>query len=393
MDEQTEERIRREAIQLYIGGKAPTELCCILGRSRPWFYKWLRRYQTGDPKWYKDVSKAPHRVANKIPEDVEQQIVEVRSRLEKSKYSQIGALAIQWEMEKLGVDPPPSWTIDRILKRHNVVHEKKHYKPSGKSYPDVRMVFSDSIQQADLIGPRYIKNDGRFYTLNIIDLESYMTAIYPCRTKADENIAQGLLYAWKNIGKPDFVQFDNALSFRGSNRYPHSFGLVLRMCLALGVQAIFIPVGEPWRNGVIEKFNDVFDKMFYRKQFFTSFKHLKKEARTFEKFRNKNHRCSAIRGKTPMQHMESEDIQLHKLAPNVSLGKIDLSLEDGHIHLIRFIRSNCQLDVFGEKFKLPKKVKYEYVVSTICTDIHMLHVRVDSELIESFEYSIPLDYM
>lgn len=392
MDKLTEELSRQRAIQLRLGGTSPSEVCRIVGHSRDWFYKWLRRYETGDGEWYKELPRTPGRVANKTPETLEEQVLKIRNILENTRYSQIGALAIQWEMEKLGVEPLPSWTIDRILKRHNVVREKKHYKPTGKSYPDVRMVFSDSIQQADLVGPRYIKNDGRFYSFNVIDLESYMTAIYPCRTKADENIAQGLFYAWKNIGKPDFVQLDNELSFRGSNRHPRSLGLVLRVCLALGVQVIFIPAGEPWRNGVIEKFNDVFDKMFYRRQFFTSFKHLKKEARAFEKFRNKNHRCSAIRGKTPMQHVEAEGIRLHKLDPGISLRKIDLSLEDGYVHLIRFIRSDCRLHIFGEKFNLPERLKYEYVVATICTDIHMLQLRVGNELIESFDYPISLEY-
>ncbi|MEE9402837.1 MAG: hypothetical protein V3V47_06530 [Desulfobacteria bacterium] len=192
----------------------------------------------------------------------------------------------------------PTWTIDRILKRHNVVREKEKYKPSGKRYPDVTEIFSDSIQQADLLGPRYIKNDGGFYSLNVIDPESYLSSIYPCRTKGDEDMARDLIHTWKNIVKPDFVQLDNELNFRGSNRYPRSLRLVIRMCLALRVQVIFIPVGEPWRNGAIEKFQDVFDKMFYRTQLFRNFEHLKQEARSFEKFRNKNHHCSpAMSGK------------------------------------------------------------------------------------------------
>ncbi len=392
MVETNEEQIRKKAIRLCLEGTSVNDVCSQLNRSRPWFYKWLRRYQGGDSEWYQERSRAPRKVTNKTSKKTEEQVLKIRSRLEKSKYSQIGSMAIQWEMEKLGIKLLPSRTIDRILKRHNVVREKKKYKPSGKNYPDVKEIFSDSIQQADIVGPRYIKNDGRFYSLNVIDLESYLTSIYPCRTKGDEDMARGLLYAWKNIGKPDFIQFDNELSFRGSNLYPHSLGLVIRMCLALGVQLIFIPAGEPWRNGVVEKFQDVFEKMFYRKQFFTSFKHLKQEARYFEKFRNKNHHCSALRGKTPMQYVASEDIYIRKLDHDVTLKKIDLSLEDGYIHLIRFIRSDCQLDVFGEKFKMPEKVKYEYVIATICTEIHTLQVRIDNELIETYEYPIPIEY-
>ena len=387
-----EEEIHKNAIKLYLEGTSVNDVCSQLGRSREWFYKWLRRYQGGTFEWYQERSRAPRRVANKTPKKSEEQVLKIRSRLENSKYSQIGAMAIQWEMQKLGIKPLPPWTIDRILKRHNVVREKEKYKPSGKRYPDVKAIFSDSIQQADLLGPRYIKNDGRFYSLNVIDLESYLSSIYPCRTKGDEDMACGLIYTWKNIGKPDFVQFDNELSFRGSNRYPRSLGLVIRMCLALRVQVIFIPVGEPWRNGAIEKFQDIFDKMFYRKQLFRNFEHMKREARNFETFRNKNHHCSALQGKTPLQYVASENIYIRKLERDVTLNKIDLSLEDGYVHLIRFIRSDCQLDVFGEKFKLPEKVKYEYVIATICTKIHALQVRIDSELIGTYEYPIPIDY-
>ena len=387
-----EKQIRKDAVKVHLEGMSVTEVCSNMGRSRQWFYKWLRRYQGGDAEWYEERSRAPQKAANRTPPKAEERVLKIRSRLENSKYSQIGTLAIQWEMEKAGIEALPSWTIDRILKRHNAVREKKKYKPSGKDYPDVRAIFSDSIQQADLVGPRYIKNDGRFYSLNVIDLESYLTAVYPCRTKGDEDMARGLIYAWRRIGRPDYVQFDNELSFRGSNRYPRSFGLVIRMCLALGVQVIFIPAGEPWRNAVIENFQGVFDKTFYRRQFFTSFKHLKQQARSFEKFRNNNHRCSAIHGKTPAQHVVSNDIHIRKLDPHLTLGKIDLTLREGCIHFVRFIRSDCRLDVCGEKFKMPEKVKYEYVIATVCTETHTLQVTLDNEVIQRYVYLMPIEY-
>lgn len=253
MQREQEEKRRQEAIRLYEqGGKVP-EICERLQVSRPWFYKWRKRFQSGEPDWFCEQSRRPHRVANKTSLKQERVVIGIRRRLEKAKYSQRGALAIQWEMEKLGVEPLPTWTIDRILKRHHLVRAKRKYQPSGKPYPDLKKIFSASIQQADLLGPRHIHKDGHFYSLNVIDLESYLAAINPSRSKADVAVAENLLRSWKTIGKPDFLQMDNELSFRGSNRHPHSFGLVIRMCLALEVQPIFIPIAEPWRNGAVEK--------------------------------------------------------------------------------------------------------------------------------------------
>ena len=100
----------------------------------------------------------------------------------------------------------------------------------------------------------------------------------------------------------------------------------------------------------------------------------------------------SLRGKTPTQYVKSAGIIINKLDPTVSLKNVDLSLNDGYIHLIRFIRSDCRLGIFGEKFKLPKKVKYEYVIATICTKTHSLQVRIGKDLIKEFEYHMPIEY-
>jgi putative transposase len=392
MDEAAEEAIRKEAILLYSKGVSVNEICRTLGRSRKWFYEWKSRFDAGENEWHKSRRKAPCNVANKTPVKIEEQVVAIRARLESSSYSQIGAFAIQWEMKKLGLEVPPTWTIDRILKRYNVAREKKCYTPKNKAYPDVRSIFSDSIQQADLVGPRYIKNDGRFFSMNAVDLETHMAAVSPGTTKGDEDVVRGLLHAWKTIGLPDYVQLDNELSYHGSYRHPRSPGIVLRVCLALGVGIIFIPVGEPWRNGVIERFQQVFDQSFFRRQFFTSYAHLTREAGKFERFFNRNHHTSSLAGKTPMDYVKTEGISLHKLDAGVFLKKIDLTLADGYIHLIRFIRSDLKLDIFGEKFKMPKEIKYEYVIATISTEEHILQVRFDNRMICSFEYQMPLVY-
>lgn len=392
MDAMNEGKIRQEAIRLHLSGKSATEVCRQLGRSRDWFYKWKSRFDTGEAEWFKDHSRSPHTVANKTSAETEKQVVAIRSRLENSLYSHVGAFTIQWEMKKLGLAPLPTWTINRILKRHNAVREKQRYVPKNKSYPDVKAIFSDSIQQADLVGPRYIKKDGRFYSMNVMDLETHMAAVHPCRTKSGEDMANGLLHAWKKIGKPDFAQFDNAWSFFGSPRHPRSPGLIVRLCLSLGVGVIFIPIGEPWRNGAVERFQQTFDKTFFRRQFFPSYENLKQKARTFEGFFNANCRTRSLDGKTPWEHVKSEGIHIHLLDKSVRLKNIDLSLADGEIHLIRFIRSDRKLDIFGEKFSMPGNVQYEYVIATILTEDHLLRVTFDGHEICSFEFRMPIEY-
>jgi hypothetical protein len=114
-----------------------------------------------------------------------------------------------------------------------------------------------------------------------MDVYSHRVFIESQRSKADRQVANSLLRCWKTIGLPDYLQLDNQLNFRGSNRYPRSLGLVIRLCLHFEVTPVFITIAEPWRNGYIEKFNDTYDKKFFRRQWFTSYAALKRQSKKF----------------------------------------------------------------------------------------------------------------
>jgi len=115
----------------------------------------------------------------------------------------------------------------------------------------------------------------------MMDLFSHQVYIESQRTKQDRQVASSLLRCWKAIGLPDYLQLDNELCFRGSNRHPRSPGIVIRLCLYFGVQPVFIPIAEPWRNGAIEKFNDTYNKKFFRQQWFPSYSTLKRQSKYF----------------------------------------------------------------------------------------------------------------
>ena len=237
------------------------------------------------------------------------------------------------------------------------------------------------------MGPRYIKRDGKFYSFNVMDLLSHQVYIESQRTKEDRQIATSLLRCWKAIGLPDFLQLDNELSFRGSNRHPRSPGLVIRLCLYFGVQPVFIPIGEPWRNGAIERFNDTYNKKFFRRQWFTSYAMLKRQSKNFQRFHNKHHRYSCLKGKTPLEEIQKDGFKPIKIGGNTKLPDLD-TVPDGNIILIRFIRSDRLLDIFGEKFKVSKNLVYSYVKAVIVTQIGSLQIYLGDDLVEKFDYQL-----
>lgn len=385
-------QLRKEAIRRHLSGKSITSICNEFKVSRKWFYKWWRRYKCGNGYWFQDQSKAPNRIKNKIDIGMEQLIISIRDELESTKYAQIGASAIAWQIQKLGYQPPPYWTINRVLKRNGRIKPKpdKKAQKSNSDYPYFTEAFCpDHIHQTDLVGPHYIKRDGKFYVLNTIDLFSHAVHSVPIRSKDDDSIVFALLDTWKSLGIPELLQVDNELSFRGSNRYPHSLGKVLKLCLSMNIQTIFIPPSEPWRNGVIERFNDTFDQKFFRTQRFQNYQHLIISLKQFLDFHNSNHIYSANKGKTPKQILNSQAIKPTKLSSNYQFPEQLRVPYEGYIHLIRFIRSDLKLNIWGELFPMPKDLMYQYVRATIFTEFHLLNIFLDNQLVEQFEYKLP----
>ncbi len=91
-----------------------------------------------------------------------------------------------------------------------------------------------------------------------------------------------------------------------------------------------------------------------------------------------------------MEVIAQEDYKPITLGPNTKLPQID-DIPDGTIHLIRFIRSDRKLDVFGEKFEVSKELVYLYVRAVIVTEVHRLQGYRGDALVHVFEYHLPKD--
>jgi putative transposase len=94
MDEET---LRKMAIEQYLQGKEPVSIYQELGRTKPWFFKWLHRYQSGDQQWFQNQSRAPHTSPRQASPTLQQMIKKVRLQLEKTPYAQIGVSAIKFQ--------------------------------------------------------------------------------------------------------------------------------------------------------------------------------------------------------------------------------------------------------------------------------------------------------
>lgn len=376
--------LRQQAVELHLKGVPISDIVHKLERSRQWVHKWISRYRSeGGDDWYLSRSTAPKQARNRTPRKEEELVINVRKALANRRYSQTGALSIMYEIERMGLNSPSIPTINRILKRNNLVTPSSVKQRKGIEYPN----YFTLVQQMDLVGPKYLTGGSRFYFQNIIDTENRHVGVYPIRDKSSLTIVQRLAHFWTVYGMPDYLQMDNELSFRGSNRHPRSFGIVVRLALSQGITPIFIPPSEPWRNGVIEKFNSNLAKYFFSVQMFTSYEDLEEKTPVFTDFHNQNHRYSTQGGKTPNQI--KSHCQEYKLGP-INLDD-QIPLIEGSVVFIRFIRSDKSLTILRTRFTVKKELIYTYVVAELVVDQHVLLVKQDGIIHHVFPFVMPVD--
>lgn len=125
-----EQEIRKAAIKRYLKGEAPKSIYTDLTRSKNWFFKWLKRYKSGESEWYQDNSRAPIKRPTEISKIQRQRIISVRTHLESQKFAQIGPSAIKWELSKSGHRLPSDSTIKRVLKNEGLI-KKNFVCPKG----------------------------------------------------------------------------------------------------------------------------------------------------------------------------------------------------------------------------------------------------------------------
>ncbi len=388
MDEKIKQH-RILALQRFKAGEKPESICTSLGRSKVWLYKWIKRYSDDDLLWFEDRSRQPISMPHRTTAEIESIVKMVRLNLY-NKELFCGAQAILWELEDLGVQPLPSLrTIGRILARNGLTHRRTgRYESKGTIYPTLPSALPNQTHQADFVGPRYLKGPIRFYSLNIVDTATSRCGLHPSLSHSGQTVIDGFWNVWKRIGIPKRVQIDNAMSFYGSPKHPRGMGPFIRLCLCNNVEPWFIPVAEPWRNGMIEKFNDRYQRMFLGKVNMASIEELKSCSLSFEQRHNSKYRYSKLKGDTPLKALLSSKTKL-RFPSNDEPPKHRIKKpEVGKYHIVRLIRSDLKMDLFGERFLVPPEARYEYVVATIDVKEQKLKLFLDKVQVEEFDYKL-----
>jgi putative transposase len=278
-------------------------------------------------------------------------------------------------------------TIHLWLKQAGQIPERKARKLPNPTYPDLLCQAVNDVQELDFKGPFYLQDHlHKYYLVALRDKLSKKTALRALANKSMDSILDFLVSAWQTIGCPKCLKMDNCLDFRGSNRHPRSPSKLMRVCLDLGLRPVFIPLREPWRNGVVENLKGLLDRFLFRLQTFQTEKQLHQAVQSIETTINTTHRLPALQGKTPQEF--AAKAQLRYPPAHYDWRTQDLRLLKGKVTFIRLVRKSGQITLTAnDKFLIGKKYKRHYVMAVVDVAKKRLDVISKGKLIRSFDYS------
>jgi putative transposase len=385
--------LRKQAIALHLQGWNKSEIARKVQRSRRWVHRWISRYKPETPtESLQDHSRAPKHIPWMYPERMKRMVLQIRMEREKGKrakyqYALVSAQAIHYEMRELGISPLPTPdTIHLWLQQAGQIRKRKSRKPPNPTYPVLPCRAVNDVQELDFKGPFYLQDHSHKYYLMVLrDKLSKKTALRALANKSMDAILDFLVDAWQRMGCPKRLKMDNCLDFRGSNRHPRSPSKLMRVCLDLGVQPVFIPLREPWRNGVVENLNGLLNRFLFRLQTFEMEKQLHKAVQRLETTINTRHRLPALEGKTPQEF--AAKAKLRYPPANYDWRTRDLRLLKGNVTFIRFVRKSGRITLTArDKFFLGKKYKWHYVMANVDVAKRKLHVICQGKQVRSFDY-------
>jgi putative transposase len=383
----SEVRARQLAMERYLRGENPAAICSSLGRGKCWFYKWMKRFRSGDENWFDELPRRPHGNSRKTANVVEQAVLKARDFLDTQGVFR-GDQAIRWYLEEAGTESLPSLrTIGRILARHDRVDRATRYVPKGKKYPVLKAQLPRDVHQTDFVGPCFLKGPVRFYSLHSVDVATGRCMVQPM-TQGKGGLIDAIWAGWLRLGLPRYEQVDNEWVFFGSPAHPRGMGNLIRLCLPLGIEPVFIPIREPWRNGVVEKFNHHWEQKFIRRETMSSAGELLAGSLRYEQRHNGRYRYTKLGGKTPAEALAATKAPLRFPQPQPPVQRPLPKPHEGRYHVVRLIRSDGQLDVFSERFKMPPETIYEYVWATVDVGRQRLSVRLDESTVEEIDYRL-----
>jgi transposase InsO family protein len=204
-----------------------TELCCRYGISRKTGYKWAERFKQSGIAGLEDASRRPRTIARHIDQNMEEKIVELRT-----KHSW-GSRKIRRRLQVLDFTPVPACsTITRALHRNNLVDPER---PGSKNWQRFEHPAPNCLWQMDFKAP-VPTLAGVVHPLTVLDDHSrFNICLRALPDQRTAGVQSTLTEAFGLYGLPDTILVDNGSPWGNNREQRHTALTVWLMRINVGV--------------------------------------------------------------------------------------------------------------------------------------------------------------
>jgi len=365
MNEQLEYHLRRRAIRLTLQGHTRQAILARISHSPAWLCKWQRRFAEQGWRGLHARSRRPQHLTGRYPERIRQLVVATRQRLLRRRVGLSGPQAREDELRHARlIRPAPSLsTIKRIL--HDAGVMRRPHPPKRGYFPQPTPTPSYVLHAMDWTA-RYVTGGAKLFVFHSVDVQTRALAQSLHTDKTSATVRAHALAAWQTLGLPDGLQLDNDAAFNGGYKVPRVFGAFVRLCLYVGIEPIFLPVGEPKRNSVVERLHGLWSQTFWRKHRFEGLAEVRRAAPQFLRWYAQQYYPTALHGATPGQ-AQQHVIRRRLTAEQIGLLPSVLPITAGRVHFLRLVTAQGQITLLNETWKVGKRLAGRYVWATIST--------------------------
>jgi len=325
--------MRYELLQRLHNGERATDLAREYGVSRKTIYKFRKRLQLHGIEGLRDRSRRPHRLARKLPEQLEQAVLAI-----KAQHPTWGAKKIRAALPQHypGMPLPACSTIHKMLLRAGKVRRRPRRRPKGllNERPLQQPAAPNELWAADFKGQFQLRNGKPCFPLTVSDVHSRMLLLCEALSSTEQQPVIDAFWAlFQEHGLPYAIRTDNGVPFASTANWGLSRLTVLWM--RLGIRVERIQPGKPQQNGRHERIHRTLKAHCIR----PAAEHLLAQQDRFERFlREYNHQRphEALDFKTPFECYRPSTRPCPKQLPTPSYPLADRTLHvcsDGRLSL------------------------------------------------------------
>jgi transposase InsO family protein len=315
-DHQQVIQVRQRALKLFEAGHSVASICALLGRSRTWFYKWLKRYRQLGPPGLKNQDRfvCP---ANRTPLDLEGQVLAAID-----EFPAYGPQRIALALQQMGITLGHT-AVYGVMQRYGLNHRKDRLEWVRKLHGEVIQLsdLETARQQAkhryiqahipgelicmDLFYVGCLTGVGRIYQMTACDAASSFAWAKLYTDKSAESACDFLdhLQGTSYGVKIQALLTDNGKEF--TTHWKSKNHLFERALRDRGIEHRYTQVRHPWTNGFAERLNRTILEEFYqvalRKRIYHSVPELQLDLNHFLAFYNfiRPHQGYRVKGRCP----------------------------------------------------------------------------------------------